>query len=397
MTGIAFPGLAQAGVARTGVARQGEAGVGLGFVGSRAVDPNIARITGFIPAFKTAKPLIIANTASANKNIICTGDSQTSGIGSTAPSNTWPAVFAATLAAASVPAENDSVMTDGNAFNFATWETRATKSGGANAVLGNFIGGASCFACVTDTVSEWDFTFPLCNKFELYVPRPGDGSGGVLNIGVDGGTFLTVTGTGTGDVLKTLKTPSGLAPHVLNFKRTSGLSPQLVGVHAYDTSIKKFSVLNLGQSGAKIGNLNSAATGGTDKPGQKDLVTTIAPTLTFVNCYYNDANALTNITTYKATLTTVLTQAKTFGDVVVILGPQITPSYVPYATQDTYRQAVKDVVTAMGNIGLIDLVPLFVNFVIAQANGYFSADNVHPSDAGYLKYGQYIANLLLSV
>lgn len=368
----------------------------LGFVGRDVgADPNIAGIANFISAFKTAKPLIIANTASGNRNIICTGDSQVGGIGSSAPSKNWPSMLSDALTAAGIPSEHDSIMTDNNAFNFATWETRATKSGGANAVLGNFIGGASCFACITDTVSEWNFSFPTCDKFEVYIAQPGDGSGGTLNVGTDGTNFLTATGTGAGVVLKALKTPVGGAlPHILNLKRSAGLSPQIVGVHAYTTTVKKFSVLNLGQSGAVIANLDTGLGGGTSKPGQKDLVASIAPTLTLVCCHYNDGLGPTDINTYKTRLTNVLTHAKTFGDVIAVLGPQIGSSYVSYAVQDSFRQAVRDVVAAMGNVGLIDMKPIFVNYDIANANGYFQADHVHLTDAGYLKYGTYVGNLL---
>lgn len=230
------------------------------------------------------------------------------------------------------------------------------------------------------------------DSFDIYYTTdPGFGS---MSYQIDSGTVNTVNQNITLSVTKVTATAT-LGTHTLKLAQVSG-AVGLVGVVAYNSAAKEFSLINPGYCGATSTNLTD--TTGSFPWLNAAMVTTLGPDLSFIEGgQVNDWVQSVSRSTSLANLQTMITTAKASGDVILTTAnpSQASGTGISYATQQGY---VDDMIAlAIKNaIPCIDIWRLFGStWETSNANG-LNFDTAHPNGAGYAQIGGYFNRALTS-
>lgn len=194
---------------------------------------------------------------------------------------------------------------------------------------------------------------------------------GPFSVSIDGGAPVTVTpagGVGYGKA-----TYSGLpsATHSVTILRISG-RVMILGVDFY-RSVPALRHYNVGVGGQRIGNV--ASTSG-NFPGSF-LASIVKPDLVFLECIYNDASDGLALATFKTNVQLFITRMSSIGATVVLLTD--TPVGRAASIAEPYTNALYELARD-NNLLLLDMLGALAG---AVANGLISADNTHPTPAGY--------------
>ncbi len=121
---------------------------------------------------------------------------------------------------------------------------------------------------------------------------------------------------------------------------------------------------------------------------------TYQPNLTVIMLGINDAISSVSGATFEANLTTIVTKAQLYGDVLLVsCFPSSDPTEA--AREVGYITNMRNVSTAK-ICGFYDANALFVNYATANANGYM-ADTLHPNGAGYNFFANSFAPAILAL
>ncbi len=230
-----------------------------------------------------------------------------------------------------------------------------------------------------------------CDTFKLwYVKRVG---GGVLSVDYDGlGTTNIDTNAAAGVGSVTLSAPD--LGHTFNIKWVSGGQVNTIGYEAYSSNRKCVQVIKAGLGG-------TASQDWVDSSQPYSWLPTViaaAPHLTIITSGINECAGTIDLTTYRTNLDTIIAQAKTVGDVLVLTGNPANPADGTHnqstVFQQTYRDVVRAAATAAG-VPLIDIFNRWIDYDTANALGYLGDTWVHPSVIGYSDIANTIFSFLL--
>lgn len=215
-----------------------------------------------------------------------------------------------------------------------------------------------------------------CDTFELFDIQ---GSGaGTISYNIDGGADVNLVQTNATTAKRRTIIPLGsVGMHTINIKRVSG-SAYFRGYKAYNSTVKAIDVINGGTGSALIADINATTVAYTSANEIMDQAS--RSSLVIVNEQINDELVPTNSVTFKASMTTLITNLKAQGpSVMMMTGNPVNTANVSDVTQQLYRQNCIDVAIA-NNVCIIDQYMLFTSFATAVAN--FGAQNaLHPNYA----------------
>lgn len=326
-----------------------------------------------------------ARAAVANAKLGFLGDSTTRGTGAGTTTaqvpNSYPFKLAARLTELGLVGKGNNVIGTGN-LTWSTSDSRTVLSGGATQAAVNLtIGGA--MAQLTATGNTFSFT-PVanCDTFDVYSIKTG--ATGAFTINLDGGaTLATVSGTITpAQIIKT--TVSGtLAGHTLNCVWSSGTC-YVVGVHAYDSTVKCVECMNFGASGALTSNLVDLTAG--YSWGDPTSLAVFGVDCWFLNIGINDMNTGASLTTALNNVQTLINKYRGLTKVAdcILVNPWPI-SLTVSQNQSSYADGLRALALA-NNIPLIDMYAYFGgDYVRANALG-LTFDTLHPNGPGYNMY-----------
>lgn len=341
-----------------------------------------------------------------NCRIICLGDSTTRGYGGNALSSgnteqfAYPAYLASYFNSVGVSAHHNSIMGiwGGTPASY-TMDSRVTLGSDWTAAPGDDLSLGGVFVYSTaDTGNPFLFA-PAVNEINpttmvdtFIVTWIGSPGLGVLSLSVNNGTPILVN-TGAGGVSSASQTTitCPLGANVLKLKWSSGAGVYIIGIEAYDSSKAWVSVINAGWGGAGVAALatNGGGVGNPWHPFQ--MIANINPDLTIINIGINDWNAGTGVPTYTTTLQSIITQALTKGDVLLVT-PNTTNAAASRATQLTYVNALYSLAQT-NNVPLVDLWNSFDPWATYNTAGMFF-DTLHPNGDGYADIAQAIFDMV---
>jgi lysophospholipase L1-like esterase len=328
--------------------------------------------------------------------IACIGDSVTFGFGAGAGDATtnariasYPARMAAKMAAAGLPAINESFFSNmaSPAITpaiMAGYDSRLAVGAGWVSDTNNPTAGGQCWrndstlnalsftpTIPVDTFIVWYYTEPTFGDFTLDV----DGAGQTAHSQNVAKSFAKLTKT------------VALGTHTLNIKRTAG-NVRFGGVIAYNSAARAVDVINLGYSGSTTAIWADA----TDPWSPLNALGALAPDLTIIKLGINDFNTSVPLATFKANLNTIITRARLSGDVILCF-PNQTNSQTP-EYQDSYADAMRDVAEA-ANVRLVDQYNALGSYAALNAAGKMF-DGLHPKAVPYDDEAARLASALTS-
>lgn len=247
---------------------------------------------------------------------------------------------------------------------------------GAGTVGGTLFssGGSGTASFNPQTVSAVPIPVDTFRLFDITASGAGTGT-----YNVDGGVSTPVTQTSATESYRSTIIPAGsLGSHTLNLTRSTGTF-FVAGVHAYNSAAKELDFFNVGVGSAKISDLLIATT----QYGRLPALLQVAAgaKIVFIKIQINDSAAGTPEATFKANYQSLIDAIKSVAapNVTIVLNTS-QPSridIIPDATQQLYRQYVKDVALA-NDLPCIDQYAIFTNWVAMNANGYaFNANHMN--------------------
>lgn len=185
-----------------------------------------------------------------------------------------------------------------------------------------------------------------------------------------------------------LSTP-GKYPIAIGKQTVQSGSAYLCGIDTFDTTNPKVSMLNMGWGGSDSADWADA----TYPFSPLAALVAVDPDLTIIELGPNDQQRPTDIPTFTARLTAMVTAALSVGDCILVMAPKdglVPPTGAP--TEMEYRNAMLAVAVANGCV-FVDLFSRWPEYSVANALGWFR-DTVHPSS--YQDQAAPFVNLLLA-
>lgn len=369
----------------------------------------------FVPAnlqkFRKAIANIQSGTANAKALFIGTSVTQGGGVAGFIQSKSVPGYFAslinARLCAAQhtfaipQPYSNTVEATSGNKYDprfvlGTGWTLPATNGSGAGLGIGDngYIIGASASTGIlaftpgngqTDTADIWWY---------------GANNTGVFQVNANGGTDTPTTTTqsgGTQVIQKTTITFTRGTGNVINIHGITGGFPcYILGIDAYDSTVKQLHVGNAGIDGQGTAAFYGAAP-------SVSAIEAYAPDITFIELAADDAIATSPPTTatFMTGLTATIAAAQASGDAVLWSAPSPNPSGPATGTQIANMQAYTaalDSYAAKNGIPYLDLVSRFGPYSQwGTALGFVFSDGVHANAVGNADIANALYRALASV
>jgi lysophospholipase L1-like esterase len=302
--------------------------------------------------------------------------------------NSVPGKVAAKLAAAGVPAENDSIFGLGGEPTLAAqalWDTRLAFGAGwvpstiislgGKAIANNTTTNALSFtpSNAWDTAEVW-----FQGQTGVACPITFDVGGATTSATTTASTFTRVT-----------YSPGTNAVQTLNIKRNTAGSEVLtvIGIHCYDSATKRVAVFNFGVAGATSTDLANAAAASSANNAYTTVVSGALGGVSAAGCLsagINDyrASTLVALETYVSNLRTLIATRKSIGDLIGFVPVPSKIADTAQATQDSYDNEFRAQVMN-GGIPTYDVPVAWSYWIGANASGLFGSDNLHPSVAGY--------------
>lgn len=363
--------------------------------------PNLANVFNWNPTVNLAnfraKRSLVRNGLARGK-IICIGDSVTWGFGAGvgtaytgAHDLAYPYRLAAAMSAGGVPATNESQIA-GFAIGVNTvaiqelynpryvstgagWVVGAQTTAGGNTRLNN--------STTADLLSLVP-TVPVDTFVPVHYTNTNLGD---FSWNIDGGADTTISENAAQGMGFPVLPSVALGSHTLNLKRVSG-TVYIAGAYAYNSAVKAFDIINLGQSGSSTINWISVAA----QYAPLNAIGRWLPDLTILKLGINDWQGADDVATYTVNMQTIITKAKSVGDLIMVT-PNPTGSTANQATQRQYCDAV----LALGvtnNVVVWDQHAALVDYATQNALGNMF-DLLHPKAVLFNDEGNFLSQLLV--
>jgi lysophospholipase L1-like esterase len=341
-----------------------------------------------MPNWAAGKAAVAAGTRNAKLAII--GDSTTAGFGANsdrwagAQSLAFPTALASLISNASIQSWFGDQGTNTNAWWMA-YDARVSETENwrlySQGIGGGLHGEVSPF---TDTLS---FTpTKQVDTFIIYYSQAS--ANGTFTWNINGGSDTSINSGGTPTQIKTTTATGTLGSNTLNIQRSSGGSVYIIGVIACNSAVKEISILNFG-----IGAVNIAALASNAVPwGTYQMIGTLAPDLSIIDCTINDWAAGTDVATFTANTQSLITKCKSVGDVLLVTGNPISTAVTSIAQQQLYISAYLALGSA-NSVNVINMTQRLGSYAAANTNGWM-LNIIHPNRAGYTQIARIIAGLL---
>lgn len=382
----------------------------VGAVGAKSAEANVTvttsgggGFTGPLAKWKTA--LAAQQAGTRNAKILVIGDSTVAGAGangtggvSNARAVSWPTVFADALNTGGITASWQSIFgkarTDAGSVVYSAYDTRVSLGTGWDTTTSFLTLGEKPFGSGTaNTGTKLSFTPTIpVDTFEFTYITSTNGS--QFSYDVNDGTATNVNATAASSIVK-VTVNTTLGTNTINFKRLAGGTDavRIASVVGYNSAAKEVSVYNAGWIGALAADFASSTNAYSPIPA----IAVHQPDLTIICLTANDAYANTNMTTYKASIQTIIDAAKVYGDVLLCIGAQQQTTGPSQAQQDPFNTAMADLTTLNNLAGVVDFrTPLGANWAAANSAG-FMRDGAHPNASGYAVMGAYMRTRLLAL
>lgn len=245
------------------------------------------------------------------------------------------------------------------------------------------------FSAPTSASGNLGITFPqVFDRIRIaYATNTGLGT---FDTDVDGGASLgsIVTNAPLGAAKTTFSCASGT--HTINIHPPTVNTVFPLGIEAYSSTVPAVLLGNGASGGTATANWIE-----TFAPYAKlPMFDVYQPDLTVVMLGTNDSVLSVSGATYEANLTTIVTKAQLYGDVLLM-------SSVPCSDPTEAGRLVGYIANCINvaiakNCGFFDVNGLFVNYATANAAGRMS-DVYHPNGAGYAYLASALAPALLSL
>ena len=360
------------------------------------------------PLRKWSAALGKMRNSSHNAKLLIFGDSTTAGYGATGAvgylsggrAKNMPVRLAAEMNRSYEPANAHAIWGD-NAITAAvlpTFDSRIVIGSGWSVTNLTSIGGSSfsassataslaftpsatgCYSASIDTFVVW------------YAQVPGSGT---FNWAIDAGGTTSVPTAGTASVQSVVIPAGSLAGHTLNLNYVSGSAFYILGIQAYDSTVKQVEVWQAGYSAGTTAQFIS-----TGQPWyMQQVVPTLAPDLTIINLQINDVNTGVSLATYLANIQTIITYCLQSGDVILRSGYPTGISVsanTALANQQLYRDGLA-ALAATNGIPFDDLFGRTNSAEIQQAvpgGAMYVSDLIHPTGNLYAESAYSMLNLL---
>jgi lysophospholipase L1-like esterase len=314
------------------------------------------------------------------------GDSTTAGTG-VQKVNSAPNKLAQKLAALGFSARNEGFYSTHGSSTPNALDPNLTVGAGWNILTSQVVysGRSYLYSSGTSAISYTPYS--SVDTWDIYYVAYN--AGGILSFTVDGGAEIANIDTTNASTLVqffTLTVPAGT--HRLDITRTSG-TPIVLAAIGRTAATKQIKVYNGGYGGATT---NTFVGGGASSYNPRQMFKTLAPKLSIISLTINDANTLTNTTTYTTQLSTLIDDGKISGDVLLMDGPPSQASTVPVATQLTYRNIMKSLAVSK-NCVMLSLTDRWGSWEAKNPLGWYF-DNLHPSAVGYDDIASGLATIL---
>jgi lysophospholipase L1-like esterase len=345
-----------------------------------------------LPNWTTVRSAVKAGSGSGK--IVLLGDSTTAGYGAAGAASSYtntqavapPAQLRRLLSAQGIPAEVGNFMSDSNvntqngvATN--TYDPRIVPASWTLPAGNGFCGGS--FYTSGATVFAFTPTTPFDTIDVFYASV---GGAGTFTVDVDGGASLGTINCNQAADLRVQTLTCALGSYTINVTRASGMA-YLFGIRCRNSMASRVYVQQCAHAGGTAGTFATSFT----NFNYSNIVTELDADLTIINLGINDWVAGTSQSTFSTNLQTLITAAKTTGDVILC-----TPFPSSTATSMASQNSIVDVIHTLA---ASNSVPLIDNFA---AEGSYAAGNaaahywdvLHPNGLGYNLAAKRIADVL---
>ena len=364
----------------------------------RGVDVTLPPAVTVLPTFTSRNvrnnrtPLATAWNAKAatvrsgasRARVLCVGDSVTFGQGAGTPDAftgaralSYPAQLAAKLAAAGLPAINESFFAGfgGGTTTAATmvaYDSRIAAGAGWSAGLAPVTaGGGHWFNNISANALSFTPSIPVDRFTVYYFTEPTFGD---FTLDVNGGATMPLSQNSAKSLASVTLTPA-LGTNTINIRRVSG-TVRIAGVIAWNSAAPAVDVVNLGWSGSTAVGWNNA----TDPWSPLNAIGTLAPDLTIIKLGINDWQTNVTLANFKAGLNALITRARLTGDV-MLCSPNQTGGSALSTAQDTYIDALRDIVDS-ANVRMSDGYVFHGTYAALNGAGKMF-DTLHPKAVVY--------------
>lgn len=212
-----------------------------------------------------------------------------------------------------VPASEETMELQSNSTGF-VWDSRISPGtwSNNNTQIAGPLGGMAKTSTASDTMT---FT-PARNidSFDVYTFDFTSGATVVCNVN-GGATLATITGTGSGLVVKT-NVPCTLGANVINLVKGGAGNSFVLGVVVHTSTARQINIANACWPSGIASSWNNSTqvwASGTQQPW-----TVMAPKLTIIELTINDSQLSTSLATYLANIQGLITLAQTAGSDVIL-------------------------------------------------------------------------------
>jgi len=375
----------------------------LGLVHLRTVQANVnlpaihrRPIAPWLPKWGAARANVLAGIS--NAKLLCLGDSTTAGFGAR-PGNvnsiaySYPTVLANLLTAAGLNSSWQSRWADNNSalsgYTINSWDARCNGGDGYAPYPLPTLGGGLFMGTAPYTMA---FSFTPATPFDkvdLYDTTTGTAATYVANIS---GVGTITPSQAAAPALRMQTISATLGSNSLIVAPTSANPSFFIGAIAYNSAVKEVSIINAGFGGGTAGTFNS----GTDAWSPLNVLGFLAPDLTIIDLTINDAILDTALANYMTNLEAIVVKAKLSGDVILLGGVPIDPSYGGATlAKQTAINNIAAAIAAKNGANYISMFDLWGSFTAINNAGWSSDLQIHPNAAGYAAQAALLAPHLL--
>lgn len=337
---------------------------------------------------KWRRALSKVRNGTADAKVLCVGDSTTWGYGATsAVGDNWPVQAARMMNSAGVPSALGFIGAPDHLSNNVNKDSRWTPAANWGLASHGF-GNDQCWQSTTaggTLVLNVPTHLGACDTFDVYYL--GNGASPAFTVTPTGGSPQTVTPGALNGVGKATVTGTATIGAQVTIDPSTGVV-FILGVEPYSSTTRRVRMANAGvPATSTVGWVNNS-----DNYGPLKAIDAYAPDLTIISLGLNDAPTPTSDAAFTANLTTLVTHARTSGDVMFMTFPP------PFSDSgDTARAGyTADYYALADSLGVpvIDVNARFVSYAAANPLGYYF-DTLHPTTLGYGDIAQAVTATLL--
>jgi lysophospholipase L1-like esterase len=336
---------------------------------------------------KWRKALAKVRAGAGSAKLLCVGDSTIAGAFVNQQASV-PGRLSALLNSYYVKSDIDTIFASNGMSATVTVDSRVTVGTGWTANFASW--GAGGWSSASGAAGSLSYTpntsFDTVTIY--YVKNSGHGS---VTVNVDGGASLgTINASNASLAVASTTYTVTAGTHTINITGATGGQVFILGIEVALSTAPAVHVANAGKGASKTSDWIGTS-------GPYDFLTMFdlyQPDLTIIDLGINDAGVSTSTSTYQTNLTTIVTKAQLYGDVLLTSFPPSGGS--PHSTvEPTYLPILQAVATAKG-CGYVDLYSRWVSYASANALGFMN-DNLHPNSLGYADWAQAIFNALRTI